>query len=236
MKTVFLLGTADSNEAQASITRESEIFHDIIQMNFRDTYEHLTLKTLSLLHWVKTFCPSARWVLKSDVDIFVNAFDLSRFLESRDEDFVCIVHPKPKVCHELSAHCPAKWVIPREVFARDFYPPYCRGPAYIIRTGIAPRLFQAANKTHPFVMEDAYFTGILAEPMSPKYFNLEGDKFSFFLWDVDKSLESLSFLLLNIENFKKREPPTLWNQVLDINGLPRQKVPGKASEKWSEGA
>ncbi|XP_068221066.1 beta-1,3-galactosyltransferase 1-like [Palaemon carinicauda] len=222
MKTVFLLGTTNTKKVQTNIARESQVYHDIIQMDFTDCYKILALKTLSLLHWVKTFCPSARWVLKSDVDILVNPFQLRHFLESRDEDFVCIIHPKPRVCRKVSKYCPTKWIIPRDVFDRDVYPPYCRGPAYVMRTGMAPLLFWSANKTHPFIMEDVYYTGILAEPMRLRYFNLEGDKFPFFEKDVHQWLESLSFLLLNIEGLNKREPPVLWNKLLGVNGLPRQ--------------
>ncbi len=38
----------------------------------QDTYHNLTLKTVMGLKWASIFCPQAKFVLKTDDDIYVN--------------------------------------------------------------------------------------------------------------------------------------------------------------------
>lgn len=74
--TVFLLGTTDDQGVMEAVQKESQMFRDIIQVSFRDTYDNLTLKTLSGFHWVDRFCTNPTWVLKSDADVVINIFEL----------------------------------------------------------------------------------------------------------------------------------------------------------------
>ncbi|XP_066940158.1 beta-1,3-galactosyltransferase 2-like [Macrobrachium rosenbergii] len=80
MTTLFLVGLPPSGQLQEIINKESMDFHDIIQVEFVDSYLNLTLKTLSILHWTENFCPNASWILKSDEDVFVNSFALKDYL------------------------------------------------------------------------------------------------------------------------------------------------------------
>ncbi|KAG9483351.1 hypothetical protein GDO78_009333 [Eleutherodactylus coqui] len=70
---LFLLGTdAAPNNAQQALVDESQKYRDIIQQDFLDTYNNLTLKTLMGLKWVTTYCPQIPYVMKTDSDMFVN--------------------------------------------------------------------------------------------------------------------------------------------------------------------
>ena len=50
----------------------------------QDTYHNLTLKTVMGLKWTSIFCPQARFVMKTDDDIFVNLSDLHEALTKED--------------------------------------------------------------------------------------------------------------------------------------------------------
>lgn len=78
-KTVFLLGETPDAHVMAAVREESDTYHDIIQFSFLDSYNNLTVKILSGLHWVENFCPTPIWVLKSDTDVLVNVFLLTRY-------------------------------------------------------------------------------------------------------------------------------------------------------------
>lgn len=52
VKILFLLGQTTSNETQSKINTESEVYGDVIQESFLDTYNNLTLKTVMMLKWV----------------------------------------------------------------------------------------------------------------------------------------------------------------------------------------
>lgn len=78
-KTVFHVGETSDPQVMTAVTEESNIHHDIIQFSFRDSYDNLTLKILSGLHRVKNFCFTPTWILKSDADVLVNIFELTRY-------------------------------------------------------------------------------------------------------------------------------------------------------------
>lgn len=77
-RTVFVLGVSSSSEQMERVYRESERYRDIIQFDFKDSYHNLTLKTLCGMHWVRNYCKSPTWVLKSDVDVLINIFELTK--------------------------------------------------------------------------------------------------------------------------------------------------------------
>lgn len=79
-RTVFVLGVSSpsSEQVQERVHRESQRHRDIIQFDFKDSYQNLTLKTLCGMHWVRNHCKSPVWVLKSDVDVLVNTFELTK--------------------------------------------------------------------------------------------------------------------------------------------------------------
>lgn len=80
VQTLFLLGephgTYSDQGSQKQLERESAAKGDILQAAFQDSYRNLTLKTLSGLNWADKYCPIARYVLKTDDDVFVNVPEL----------------------------------------------------------------------------------------------------------------------------------------------------------------
>ena len=79
IKTVFLLGRSTSKEIQALVNREMELYDDIIFGEFEDNYENLVYKTRLGLTWVYTNCSSS-YVLKTDDDVFINVWQLVRWI------------------------------------------------------------------------------------------------------------------------------------------------------------
>ena len=55
---------------------------DILQWDFMDTYNNLTIKSILALKWAPAFCSNAKFVIKMDDDVFLNAINLANFLES----------------------------------------------------------------------------------------------------------------------------------------------------------
>ena len=50
---------------------ESDLHGDLAISSNIDTYQNLTLKTLSAFRWMQTFCSSADFILKIDDDMFI---------------------------------------------------------------------------------------------------------------------------------------------------------------------
>lgn len=80
--TVFLLGVGSNAEVQRRIDEESELYNDIVQSDFLDTYYNLTLKTMSGFKWAINFCSKTHYVLFSDDDMYISMKNLLTFLKS----------------------------------------------------------------------------------------------------------------------------------------------------------
>lgn len=70
---MFYLGATNNPRLQNEITEEGRQYGDITQDDsFLDSYNNLTLKSLSLVSWAHKFCKNANYVLKIDDDVFLN--------------------------------------------------------------------------------------------------------------------------------------------------------------------
>lgn len=79
IRVLFLLG---HSPLDLDILGEAEDHADIIQGSFLDTYANLTLKTIMMLHWTKTFCPRVQRVMKTDDDVYVNLHNVLHHLDT----------------------------------------------------------------------------------------------------------------------------------------------------------
>ena len=55
---------------------QAEQFGDIVQGGFIDAYSNMTYKNIFGKLWVSEFCPQAKFVIKSDDDMFIDMFAL----------------------------------------------------------------------------------------------------------------------------------------------------------------
>lgn len=85
MRVVFLVGEVDDDSVDESVRealiQENEQFHDLIQGNFLDSYRNLTYKHVMGLKWVVYYCQNAKFIFKTDDDIFVDIFQLAYYLK-----------------------------------------------------------------------------------------------------------------------------------------------------------
>ncbi|XP_049746062.1 beta-1,3-galactosyltransferase 4 [Elephas maximus indicus] len=81
VQTLFLLGEPVRPQPTwgkqgNGVAWEAAMQGDILQAAFQDSYRNLTLKTLSGLNWANKHCPMARYILKTDDDVYVNVPEL----------------------------------------------------------------------------------------------------------------------------------------------------------------
>ncbi|KAG7283571.1 hypothetical protein CRUP_026498 [Coryphaenoides rupestris] len=83
--TVFLLGTTTSADnfpnLSGMLSHEAELHRDLLQWDYRDSFFNLTLKETLFLEWFSQHCSHANYVLKGDDDVFVNTWQIIRYLE-----------------------------------------------------------------------------------------------------------------------------------------------------------
>lgn len=153
----FLLGKVTTASAGKLVWKESKKFHDMIKEDFFDTYHNLTYKTIMGMKWASRKCANAKFVMKTDDDMYINIDALLKSIKSRETELQ----------RNIGGHCDemgkvpirdtkSKWYASRKSFARDIYPSYCSGTAYVTSMSVAKTLYSISATVPFFHLEDVY--------------------------------------------------------------------------------
>ncbi|XP_071374465.1 beta-1,3-galactosyltransferase 2 [Centroberyx affinis] len=155
--TLFYVGLPKEGLAsgvQDDLERESRKHADIIQMDFQDSYHNLTIKTMMIMNWLATHCPSASYAMKVDGDIFVNVFHLlGRLRGSPRRGYITgsvIADGRPR------RDSRSKWHLSEELYPEDGFPPYVSGAGYVFSADLAGRISRASRFVRMIPLEDVY--------------------------------------------------------------------------------
>ncbi|KAG8556162.1 hypothetical protein GDO81_017943 [Engystomops pustulosus] len=152
---LFLLGKDNTQESN-SILEESEKHHDIIQKDFQDTYNNLPIKILMGIEWVSNYCPRAKYVMKTDSDMFVNTYRLMDLLgpdqPQKQNFFTGFVLEK----HRPHRNKDSKWHMPYSQYAGEFYPTFCSGTGYVFSGDVAPKILNSSFHVKYIYLEDVF--------------------------------------------------------------------------------
>ncbi|XP_069775722.1 beta-1,3-galactosyltransferase 9 [Narcine bancroftii] len=161
VRTLFALGLPATPQESQLIDQEAQRYGDVVQGRFADTYLNLTLKTLMVLRWATTYCPTARFLLKSDDDVFINLPALVEHLSHRDAAFQDLylgrVHSNVPVDRDPSSLS----YVSESAYPGRTFPPYCSGTAYVLSADVAHKVYVAARSMPLLNIEDV-FVGICA--------------------------------------------------------------------------
>ncbi|KAL2717977.1 hypothetical protein V1478_011853 [Vespula squamosa] len=162
VKVAFLLGQSDNDTLNSFIIEESFQFNDILQEKFLDTYNNLTLKSIMILKWVTTNCEEAKFIMKTDDDMFVNIILLMKTLQARTQSKGVLLGSL--ICNARPISDPKnKWYMPKYMYPEKVYPNYLSGTGYVMSIDVAFKLYQAALTTPLLHLEDVYITGLCAK-------------------------------------------------------------------------
>lgn len=185
----FNLREEELDELQMRLVNESEVYGDIIQESFIDSYNNLTLKTIMMLKWVTNNCDGrVKYIMKCDDDTFVNVPNLVHVLLGGtvplynatipfyDLNTISVKSHKNQLAETKQlligylfcdarpiADTSSKWYSPNYMYSKEFYPNYLSGTAYVMNIATVKRLYRASLTTPIFHLEDVYLTGIVAD-------------------------------------------------------------------------
>lgn len=177
-KLVFILGLPADNDTQVKVDEEISKYGDIIQEDFIDSYNNLTLKSVMMLKWVINHCQdSVRYILKTDDDMFINTPNLISTLKNKsvefekkkkgDEKEILLIGDLIYGAKPVSdSH--NKWYSPKYMYSGRVYPKYLSGTGYALSIHTAKVLYEAALRTPFFHLEDIYITGLCASRARPR--------------------------------------------------------------------
>lgn len=187
---IFLVGQPQpqANATQQLLVEESITFGDMLQEDFVDTYNNLTLKSLMLLKWINKFNADAdrvKFVMKCDDDTFLNLPNLMHVLlggtvpiyedtlklytggtmqqrnsmQLGSSSLMGFLFRNAKPIRDVTS----KWYAPKYMYRKRNFPNYLSGTGYVIEaTRTAKDLYNAALHTPIFHLEDVYVTGLCA--------------------------------------------------------------------------
>uniref|UniRef100_A0A8B9Q9B5 Hexosyltransferase n=1 Tax=Apteryx owenii TaxID=8824 RepID=A0A8B9Q9B5_APTOW len=156
--TLFLLGQEvhrEDNSATLSVEDESILYGDIIRQDFMDTYDNLTLKTIMAFRWVTEFCSNARFLMKTDADVFINTGNLVKFLLKLNSS-ENIFTGYPLIDNFAYRGFYKKTYISYDEYPFRLFPPYCSGMGYILDGKLALRIYELMSHIKPIKFEDVY--------------------------------------------------------------------------------
>ena len=165
IKVVFMVGRAQEQHRhlESALIKEGSHFGDVIQQQIVDHYTNLSLKSLGYLRWSGQHCSKAKFVMKTDDDIFINVPNLLDSLAEIDEP----MRNRVIMGHVIENAAPiqdrtSKWYTPPSVYKQKVYPAYASGMAYVMSGDLVMKLLKKAYTSDFFWLEDIYITGMLA--------------------------------------------------------------------------
>lgn len=180
IRLLFVMGLTqrDTEEVQKKVQVEDDQYGDIIQADFRESFQNLTLKVVLGLKWITQNCAHSKYMYKGDDDMFVNwenivsyLHDLQKKGEAKTKFFAgSVLYRSVRITRKDS-----KYYVPDKVYSGRYFPPYCSGGGYIISTNIIPAMYEKSLTTAFIPIDDAY-QGILAKKIGVTPRNNKGFK------------------------------------------------------------
>ncbi|XP_073993761.1 beta-1,3-galactosyltransferase 5-like [Rhodnius prolixus] len=205
----FMLGMSRVNTINTATFQESQIYGDVVRADFLDSYDNLTLKTVSLLDWVENYCSKAKFVLKTDDDMFINFPHLLTFIEKHTNAKRTIFGRLARKWKPIRNR-KSKYFVSTKQFSLPVFPDFTTGPAYLLTSDIISDMFKRALKSTYLKLEDVFTTGIVAQSIDVKRVHINefiNKRIPFNICNIKKSI--------SIHMVKFHEQFDLWKKLLD---------------------
>ena len=157
VKCVFCCATSDiSTNVDQFLKEEAELYNDIVQFPFRNSYLNLTRLQFSSYSWIAKHIPSAKFIIRSDSDMFVNPdLIVKKLIPYPKKNFIygVLIDGGIPIRHPLS-----KYYFPKWLFAEDRFPAYVSGCFYIWSTDVLGKVINASDVIRPIhYIDDVYY-------------------------------------------------------------------------------
>ena len=171
----FVCGHYYDNESdiEGAVKNESNVYGDILRLEYTESYILLVHKTLSSLRFASKM--DVRFVLKIDDDVYLHFPRMIWWLRTAslpDKLYGGYLLPKTKVIRD-PLH---KWHVSEQHYNETYFPPYCNGPFYFMSKAVVLKVLEASftegSSVFSFPLEDV-FIGILAQKVGVKPIQLK---------------------------------------------------------------
>ena len=211
---VFLLGNATSKQEQKAIDKEAERYGDILQDDFKDAYRNLTLKTIMAFHWFAQHCSNARFLMKTDDDMFINTLAILKMVQppgayNNTMFGYCFTNPKKIMRQQQS-----KWFVPYQQYPGRWWPRYCDGTGYILPTKLALDV-EHLIPTLPIITTEDAFVGECVERLNGEISHIPNFARLITNWPLNATIKSIqSGATISIHRVDIKLVKPLWNETM----------------------
>lgn len=206
---LFMLGATLDSKVESILKREQKTYNDLIRGKFFDSYSNLTLKTISTLEWVDSYCSKVKFLLKTDDDMFINVPRLQAFTIKHSRDKNVIFGRLAKKWKPIR-NKKSKYYVSQTQFKHTVFPDFTTGPAYLLSSDVVRKLYDAALNQTYLKLEDVFVTGIVADKLGIKRTHASeflNKKISYSACNVQRGI--------SIHMVKYSEQFDLWKKLLD---------------------
>ncbi|CAI9729646.1 beta-1,3-galactosyltransferase 1-like [Octopus vulgaris] len=177
IKHLFLFGKPNNSTIESLIQKESEMYHDILLEDFKESYVNVSIKAIMAWKYSVEFCANAEYVAVMNDEAFI---DLNRIVswlghdlsKGKYEDHFALCY-RIGDSPALHKHIKQFTYLDEEILYRgDFYPPYCHGFGYIAPINVINKLYLAALQNAYYMPTDVWI-GVLAEMLNINIINHE---------------------------------------------------------------
>ncbi len=170
MPIIFLVGAAKDAAEHKEILMENQIYRDIVQEEFTDSYGNSSVKAVMAYKWARTYCPHAEFVLVTNDDVMVDVFKLVPYLQTLrfrvgNQLSLCYLHPCCMLA-EVKKHKFNQWEPPP--YQGKAFPSYCSASAYVAPSSVIHKLYLMSLDTPPFIPDEPWM-GVLAEKVGVSF-------------------------------------------------------------------
>ena len=168
----FVCGHYYDNESdiEGAVKNESNVYGDILRLEYTESYILLVHKTLSSLRFASKM--DVRFVLKIDDDVYLHFPRMIWWLRTASLPeklyggyLLTKAKPIRKPLH--------KWHVSKQHYNKTYFPPYCNGPFYFMSRAVVLEVLEASfTEGSSFPLEDV-FIGILAQKVGVKPIQLK---------------------------------------------------------------
>ena len=191
---IFLLGAVKNDNDQNAIIKEANTYHDIVQEDFVDVYMNLTYKTMMGFKYAATLCSHARFVLKTDEDMYINVPHLVTYLNTSSKELQNKITGSCSKAARPIRNSKSKWYASEKSYKEKMYPGFCSGTAYATSMTVVQKIYNISYTVPFFHLEDIYVSLCLhligGSVIHNSRFNIGRPKFNACLYKGDKLLSA----------------------------------------------
>lgn len=214
---VFMLGAVENQTVMDDVRLENEKYGDIAQGNFIDSYRNMTYKHVMVFKYAIYYCPHAKYILKTDDDVFVNMPRMVDFLNldlspsGTNNLLFCTPYRNARAMRSYRS----KWRVSFYEYPDRYYPPYCPGYALLYSPDVLFALYNKVQKSKYFWIDDVLITGILLKELQIEH--TEFDYLTLTRSTQQKIINgyngSVSTFLYGTPDLSEKEVRSLWNYI-----------------------